>query len=167
MISLIVAVARNGVIGVKGELPWHLPQDLAHFKRATLGKPIIMGRKTHESIGRALPQRENIVVTRNPSLVAPGCRVAESLDAALAQCAAEQEKVVIGGAALYAEALPRAKVLYLTRVHVDLVGDAFFPELDLSQWREITRREFEPDERHAHAFSITTLARQEINPTPR
>jgi dihydrofolate reductase len=114
-----------------------------------------------------LPERENIVVTRNPSLVAPGCRVAESLDAALAQCEARQETVVIGGASLYAEALPRAEVLYLTRVHVDLVGDAFFPELDLSEWREVTRREFEPDERHAHAFSITTLARQETNPTPR
>ncbi len=167
MISLIVAVARNGVIGVKGELPWHLPQDLAHFKRTTLGKPIIMGRKTHESIGRALPHRENIVVSRDPRLVAPGCRVAESLDAALALCEEEQEKVVIGGATLYAEALPRTEVLYLTRVHVDLVGDAFFPELDLSQWREITRREFEPDERHAHAFSITTLARRETNPTAR
>ncbi len=164
MLSLIVAVARNGVIGWKGELPWHLPLDLAHFKRTTLGKPIIMGRKTHASIGRALPKRENIVVTRNPELVAPGCRIAKSLDQALAECVEAEEKVVIGGASLYAEALPRADLLYLTRVHADVPGDAFFPELDPSEWRELSEQAFEADARHAHAFTIATLARIERGP---
>lgn len=164
MLSLIVAVARNGVIGRQGELPWHLPLDLAHFKRTTLGKPIIMGRKTHASIGRALPERENIVVTRNPELVAPGCRIAKSLDHALAECVEAEEKVVIGGASLYAEALPRADLLYLTRVHADVSGDTFFPELDPSEWRELSEQDFGADARHAHAFTIATLARIERGP---
>ncbi|MEE9278649.1 MAG: dihydrofolate reductase [Myxococcota bacterium] len=159
MISIIVAMARNRVIGANGELPWHLPHDLAHFKNTTLGKPIIMGRRTHESIGHALPQRENIVVTSHPERVTRGCRTARTLDEALRECPEAREQVVIGGASLYAEALPRAQVLYLTRVHADVEGDAFFPELDLSEWHELTTQDFAPDERHAYAFTIAKLTR--------
>ncbi len=158
MISLIAAVASNRVIGARGVLPWHLPRDLAHFKRTTLGKTVIMGRKTHESIGAKLHDRENLVVTRNPHLVAAGCTALSSLQAAL-EAASMSEKIIIGGATLYAEALPLAEVLYLTRVHAELVGDTYFPDLDLSQWQETTHQYFEPDARHAHPFTITTLTR--------
>lgn len=164
MISLIAAVARKRVIGRAGELPWHLPHDLAHFKKTTLGKPVIMGRRTHASIGRPLPERENIVVTRHPDRVAPGCRAVPSLDEALVACAGADEAVVIGGASLYAEALPRAQLLYLTRVDADVQGDAFFPDVDLSGWRELDRRDFPADERHAYPFSIATLERPQAPP---
>ena len=158
MISLIAAVASNRVIGVRGALPWHLPRDLAHFKRTTLGKTVIMGRKTHQSIAGKLPERENLVVTRNPHLVAAGCKAVSSLQAAL-RAGSESEKIIIGGATLYAEALPLAEVLYLTRVHAQVEGDTYFPDLDLSQWHETSREDFEPDPRHAHPFTITTLTR--------
>ncbi len=164
MLSVIAAVAANGAIGRKGELPWHLPEDLAHFKRVTTGKTIVMGRRTFESIGRALPRRRNIVLSRDPGFAAEGCQVAGGLDAALelarlAGVDADDEVIAIGGAALYAEALPRAERLYLTRVHAVVEGDCFLPELDLGSWREIERRDFPADPRHAHAFSISTLVR--------
>lgn len=160
MISIIVAVARNGVIGHKGELPWHLPADMAHFKRTTLGKPLIMGRRTHASIGRALSGRRNLVITRHPTWVADGCEIYPSLDEALEACGEAAEVVVMGGAALYAEALPRAKRLYLTQVHADVEGDVFFPEIDLDEWVEVAHLEHPADVRHAYAFSIVTLERR-------
>ena len=158
MISLIAAVASNRVIGARGALPWHLPRDLAHFKRTTLGKTVIMGRKTHQSIAAKLPDRENLVVTRNPHLVATGCTALGSLQAAL-KAASMSEKIIIGGATLYAEALPLAEVLYLTRVHAELEGDTYFPDLDLAQWHETSHQDFDADARHAHPFTITTLTR--------
>ncbi|ACO73780.1 dihydrofolate reductase [Laribacter hongkongensis] len=136
-LALIAARARNGVIGLDNRMPWHLPEDLAYFKRVTLGKPVVMGRKTFESIGRPLPGRLNIVVTRNPDWQAAGVQVAHSLDAALAlaAAAAPEEIMLIGGAELYRQALPQADVLYLTEIDAEFAGDAFFPEVDLARWR--------------------------------
>ena len=136
-LALIAARARNGVIGLDNRMPWHLPEDLAYFKRVTLGKPVVMGRKTFESIGRPLPGRLNIVVTRNPGWQAAGVQVAHSLDAALvlAAAAVPEEIMLIGGAELYRLALPQADVLYLTEIDAEFAGDAFFPEVDLARWR--------------------------------
>ena len=150
-LAVIVAAAENGVIGRNNSLPWHLPEDLRYFRRVTMGKPIVMGRRTFESIGRPLPGRTNIVISRNPGYSAGGVRLAASLDEALAM--AEHvartdgigEVVVIGGAEIYALALPRANRLYLTRVHASVEGDALLPSLDWRQWREVSR------ERHAAA----------------
>ena len=139
-VYLVAAVAANGVIGAKGGLPWHLPEDLRHFKSLTLGHPVIMGRKTWESIGRALPGRENIVVTRAAGYEAPGASVAASLDAALALCAGEPTAFVIGGGELYAEALPVADGLVLTEIQRDYPGDARFPDYDRAAWRETQRK---------------------------
>lgn len=138
-LALIVATARNGAIGRDGALPWHLPEDLQHFKRLTLGKPIVMGRLTWESIGRPLPGRTNIVISRSPDYDAPGAEVVPSLDAALTRAAAiagaDGEVMVIGGAQIYRAALPRVERVYRTRVDIDVAGDAFFPELDPAEWR--------------------------------
>ena len=132
-------MARNRVIGAGNRLPWHLPADLQRFKRLTMGAPVIMGRKTHESIGKALPGRRNIVVTRRPGASWDGCEVAGSLDAALAAARNAPEVFVIGGAELYAAALPRAYRLYLTLIDADYPGDTLFPEFDPADWRETAR----------------------------
>lgn len=158
-ISVIVAMADNGVIGNQNRLPWHLPADLKHFKATTMGKPIIMGRKTWESIGRPLPGRINIVVTRDPDYVADGCVVVDGIDAALAAAADHDEVMVIGGAEFYRQALPRASTLYLTLVHDSFEGDTFFPELDGREWRERGREDFEPDANNPHAYSFVQLER--------
>ena len=160
MLSLICALATNRVIGREGGLPWRLPDDLAHFKRTTMGKPVIMGRKTHESLVRPLPGRRNIVVTRNPDLRPEGFEVCRNLDEALARCIEAAERVVIGGASLYAEALPRTQRMYLTYVHAEIDGDVQFPAYDPADWREVSREDHEADQRHAHAFSIVTLERR-------
>ena len=139
-VYLVAAVAANGVIGANGRLPWHLPEDLRHFKSLTLGHPVIMGRRTWESLGRALPGRENIVVTRAPGYQAPGASVAASLDAALALCAGEPTAFVIGGGELYAAALEVADGLVLTEIRRDYPGDARFPDYDRSAWRETQRK---------------------------
>jgi len=136
---LVAAVAANGVIGAGGGLPWRLPEDLAHFKRLTHGHPVIMGRRTWESLGRALPGRENIVVTRTPGYAASGASVAASLEAALALCAGEPLAFVIGGAELYARALPLADGLVLTEIQRHYEGDTRFPDFDRAQWREAQR----------------------------
>jgi dihydrofolate reductase len=139
-VILVAAVAANGVIGARGGLPWRLPEDLRHFKALTLGHPVIMGRRTWEGLGRALPGRENIVVTRRPGFEAPGAHVAASLDAALALCAGEPAAFVIGGAQLYAAALPLADALELTEIHRDYDGDTRFPPFGRAEWREVERR---------------------------
>ena len=138
-VSLVAALARNRVVGAGNRLPWHLPEDLKRFKRLTMGAPVIMGRKTHESIGRPLPGRRNIVVTRQPSARGEGCEVVHSLDDAIALAGDALEVFVIGGAELYAAALPRADRLYLTLIEADYQGDTFFPELDPAGWRETAR----------------------------
>ena len=139
-LSLIVAMARNGVIGNRGALPWHIPEDLKHFRRVTTGHAIIMGRTTHASIGKALPNRRNIVVSRNPSFVAEGCEVAHALDEAIALARqTDPEPVIIGGARIYEEALPLVTRMYMTEVSRDVDGDVHFPALDRSAWREVER----------------------------
>jgi dihydrofolate reductase len=139
-IYLVAAVSANGIIGAGGKLPWHLPEDLKHFKRLTLGHPVIMGRRTWESLGgKALPGRENIVVSRQPGFEAEGAAVASSLDAAIAFCLGESVAFVIGGTEVFAAALPLATGLVLTEIHRDSEGDARFPAYDRSQWRETQR----------------------------
>lgn len=159
IVSCVVAVARNGVIGRDNAMPWRLPDDLAHFKALTLGKPVIMGRLTWESLGRPLPGRHNIVVTRNPGYVAAGASVVGSLDAAFAAAGAVPEAVVIGGGELYARALPRTDVIHLTEVDATPPGDTRFPPLDPAQWRETWREAHPADARHAHAFVFRRLQR--------
>ena len=161
-LSLIVAVADNDVIGVRNGLPWRLPEDLKRFKALTMGKPIIMGRKTFESIGKPLPGRRNIVISRQTGLQLPGVGVASSLQDALQQAAQSQttEVFVIGGAEIYAQALSMAQRVYLTQVHATLVGDAHFPKLAPQQWREVAREDYAADERHAHAYSFVTLEKE-------
>jgi dihydrofolate reductase len=138
-LHLIAAVAANRVIGMRGGLPWRLPEDLRRFKALTLGHPVIMGRRTWESIGKALPGRRNIVVTRQAGFVAPGATVAPSLPAALDLCRGADRAFVIGGSELYREALPLAVTLELTELHRDYAGDTCFPEFDRSRWREAAR----------------------------
>jgi dihydrofolate reductase len=138
-IYLVAAVAANGIIGANGKLPWHLPEDLQHFKRVTLGHPVIMGRKTWESLKGPLPGRENIVITRRAGYEAPGAAVASSLDAALVLCAGESVVCVIGGEQIFKEALPLAAGLIMTEIKQDFAGDARFPDYDRSQWREAQR----------------------------
>ena len=138
-LTLIVARARNGVIGKDNTMPWKIPGEQAYFKRVTMGHPIIMGRKTWESIGRPLPGRRNIIVTRNPDFVAPGAEVVSGLDAALATCARAAEAFVIGGAELYRLALPSADRLLITEIDHDFEGDTYFPAPEPAQWREVAR----------------------------
>ncbi len=165
MVSIIVAAAENGVIGRQGQLPWQLPADLQHFKALTLGHPIVMGRRTFDSIGRALPGRTNIVVTGQPAWPAPaGVLVAHSLPEALALAAQQpggEEVCVIGGGEIYRQALPATDVVHLTEVHATVAdGDAFFPTLSPTTWREETRTRHAPDAKHAVAYSFVTLRRR-------
>jgi dihydrofolate reductase len=145
-ISMIVAMDRQGLIGAGGKLPWHLPADLRRFRQVTMGKPIIMGRRTHESIGRALPGRRNIVLTRQGDYRASGCRVVHSVDGALAAAGQADEVLVIGGAQIYRLFLARADRLYLTVVEAELEGDTFFPQLDPAEWRETWAEDRPADE---------------------
>jgi dihydrofolate reductase len=159
MISVIVAVSTNNVIGFKGALPWHLPDDLRRFKAITMGKPVVMGRKTFESIGRALPGRQNIVISSRVDFAAAGCEVVTSAAAAVASAADAVEIMVIGGAGIYALFLPLATRVYLTRVHVVLAGDTHFPNLDEREWRTTERLIRDNDDRHQHRFEFITLDR--------
>lgn len=163
MISIIVAVAANGVIGSGNQLPWRLPDDLKRFKALSLGKPIVMGRKTFDSIGRPLPGRLNIVISRQPGLEIPGCRVVRSIEEALAAAQSAdppaEEIVIVGGADIYRQILPRVQTIHLTRVHADVPGDVKFPELQEQEWREVAKEYHPADERHAHAFTFSTLQR--------
>lgn len=159
MLSLVVAMDRGRLIGRDGGLPWHLPEDLRRFRAITMGKPIIMGRRTHDSIGRVLPGRRNIVLSRDADYRAPGCDVYPSLEAALASIAPTVEAMVIGGAAVYRQALPRADRLYLTEVDAELEGDVRFPALAEEQWREVSAEHSGRDERHAHAYCFRILER--------
>jgi dihydrofolate reductase len=158
-LSIVVAVAENGVIGDGNHLPWRLPADLRRFKELTLGKPIVMGRKTYESIGRPLPGRHNIVVTRQLSLAIDGCTVVGSLDAAIAAAGPARDIALIGGAELYRLALPRVSTIHLTRVHARVAGDVLFPPLEAGEWRDVVLARHPADEQHAYAFSFVLLTR--------
>ncbi len=157
-VTLVVAVAENGVIGRDGALPWRLPDDLKRFKQTTLGKPVLMGRKTWDSIGRPLPGRRNIVLSTKPGFTAAGADTFPSLEAALASCAGDPEVMVIGGAEIYRMALPLATRIHLTRVHAAPDGDTFL-DLPLAGWRELAREDHPADDRNAHPFSFITLER--------
>ena len=159
IISLIVAMDRQGVIGLDGALPWRLSADLKHFKAVTMGKPLIMGRRTHESIGRPLPGRQNIVLTRQPHYTARGCVIVHDLEAALTACADRSEVMVIGGATLYAQFLPRAGRIYLTRVEADVDGDKHFPPFAASAWNAVERHAGQADERNEYPCSFLVLER--------
>lgn len=156
-LTLIVAYSENRVIGRDNTLPWKLPGDLAHFKRSTLGHPILMGRKTWDSLGRPLPGRSNIVISRNPDFAAPGATVVPTLEAALAACGEVEQAFVIGGAQIYAQALPLAQRILATEVHAQVEGDAFFPLLPAFQWKE-TAREIQPAE-NGYAYDFVTYER--------
>ena len=162
IVSLIAAVARNGVIGRNGALPWSLPDDLRRFRELTTGHHILMGRKTHESIGRPLPGRTNLVLSRSGAYRAPGCQIFSDLDPALAraQAAGENETFVIGGAAIYELALARTQRIYLTRIHAEVTGDTLFPALDEARWKESARTEHPIDESHEQAFALTVLEKK-------
>lgn len=158
-ISLIVAMARNRVIGSNNQMPWRLPADFAYFKRITLGHPIVMGRKTFESIGRILPGRRNIIVSRNRDFHVNGADVMYSLDEAISSCQGHAEIFVIGGASLYAVALPHATRLYITEVDIAPVGETLFPVFDKSDWLETARQRVEPDVKNACAMEFVVLER--------
>ena len=157
-ISLIVAMDENGVIGRNGALPWRLPEDLKHFRRLTLGKTVLMGRKTWESLGKPLEGRRNWVLSRDASFQPAGCEVFATLEQALA-APRDGELVVIGGAELYRQALPQVHTVYLTRVHARVEGDTVFPPWAPSDFRQTARVDHPADARHAHAYSFITLER--------
>lgn len=159
-LAAIVAMSENRVIGKDNRLPWHLPADLRHFKEITMGKPILMGRKTYESIGHALPGRVNVVITRDAQFRACGCVVACSIDTALSSVSYSDEVIVIGGALLYQHMMPLFQRIYLTIVHHDFEGDAYFPELDFSEWEEATREDHKADEENGYPYSFITLNRK-------
>lgn len=165
VLSLVVAVARNGVIGRDNALPWRLPKDLAYFKRITMGFPMVMGRKTFDSIGRPLPGRSNIVVTRQPGWRANGVQVAHSLPTALDMAIAQarqdgrSEVMLIGGAALFEQALPQAERLYLTQVHADVPGDTVFPDYNTAAWQEVEREDHSADDNNPYDYSFVVYNR--------
>ncbi len=158
-VVLVVAVAQGGVIGRDGTLPWHLPADLKHFRQLTLGKPVIMGRATFESIGKPLPQRRNIVLSRRADFAPPGVEVAASLADAYRLVEGSAQVMIIGGAAVYREALADASVIELTEVHTNLPGDTHFPPLGPS-WHAVAREDHPADERNPHAYSFVRYCRR-------
>jgi len=158
-ISIIAAMADNRVIGIDNQLPWNLPADMKWFRQNTMGKPILMGRKTYDSIGRPLPKRRNIVISRDESLKIEGCEVVSSAEDAFQLCSTEAEVMIIGGASFYEQTLPQADRLYLTLVHSEIDGDACFPEIDFNQWQKLERIDHQADEVNAFDYSFLILER--------
>ncbi len=156
--SIIVAIAKNHAIGKDNKLLWHLPNDLKHFKDVTSGHTVIMGRKTFDSVGKPLPRRRNIVVTRQDISI-EGCEVVKSIDAALALCALEEEVFIVGGAEIYRQALHLTDRIYLTIIDDEFDGDTFFPQLSPGEWHEKKREDFEPDEKNKYSYAFITLER--------
>lgn len=157
ILSIIVAMDRQGTIGRDNGLPWRLSADLKHVKAITMGKPIIMGRKTHESIGKPLPGRENIIISRNTDYRSEGCTVFAGIDEALDYCREYVEVIIMGGAELYRQTLNRVSYIYLTEVHAEVEGDAFFPRYNPEQWREIRREDCYADEKNEFDYSFVVL----------
>jgi dihydrofolate reductase len=162
---MIVAMAKNRVIGRENQLPWHLPEDLKYFKRVTMGKPIVMGRKTYESIGRPLPGRLNVVLTRDARWQAEGVTPAQTIDGALAVAIAQAESkekdevMIIGGDQVYALCLPLVDRLYVTQVHAEVEGDAYFPEVDWSQWHQISSEDHQASDNNPYDYSFVVYDR--------
>lgn len=158
-ISLVVAWDRNRLIGAGNELPWHLSADLRHFKKLTMGHPVVMGRRTWQSIGKPLPGRTNIVVTRQKGFSAPGAVVVESIEAAKRQAGDCDELMIIGGADLYRQTLGEANRIYLTEIHHEFEGDTHFPDINMDQWACVEREDFEKDEKNPYDYSFLVLER--------
>jgi len=158
-ITLIAAMAHDRVIGINNTLPWDLPADMKHFREQTMGKPILMGRKTYDSIGRPLPGRQNIVVSRDAALKIEGCDVVPSIDAAIAVAGDAPEVMVMGGASFYQQLLPQANRLVLTMIDLSIEGDAWFPQWEASAWREVASEAHEPDEKNRWSYRFVELER--------
>lgn len=160
MLSAVIAMAENRVIGKNNQLPWRLPADLKHFKAITIGHAVLMGRKTYESIGKPLPQRTNIVLTRNPRFVAPGCLVVTSSEEAIQYAKSENKEIfIIGGAEIYQQLLPEIQRIHLTLIHHHFAGDTYFPELNPHEWQEVENISHASDQENAYAYSFLTLER--------
>ena len=158
-LTIIVAISENNAIGKNNQLLWHLPADLKHFKEITTGHTIIMGRKTYDSIGKPLPNRRSIVITRSNDLVIEGVEVVNSLNEAIALCKPDQEAFIIGGSEIYKQAMPYASTIHLTKVHQQYEADAFFPEISPIDWREIDSVTYPADEKNKVAYTFSTLKR--------
>jgi dihydrofolate reductase len=158
-ISIIVAASANNVIGDDGELPWYLPEDLKRFKATTMGKPMIMGRATFDSIGRALPGRRSIILTRQEGFKAEGCDVVPTIEAALASAGDADEVMIVGGGEIYRQFLPMADRIYLTRVQAEINGDTLFPELDMNEWDVVAVEEYPAGDEREIGFDVETLDR--------
>lgn len=161
-LAIIVATDRQGLIGKDNDLPWRLSADLGYFKRVTMGKPLIMGRRTHESIGRPLPGRKNIILTSDSQYQAQGCTVCHSLQQALIECGDASEAMVMGGASLYEQFLNQADKLYLTLVDTQLEGDTWFPDWDKAQWQQLSREDHQADEKNEYPYSFIVYQRKSI-----
>jgi dihydrofolate reductase len=157
-VSIIVAIGENHAIGKRNQLLWHMPNDLKHFKDITSGRTIIMGRKTFDSVGKPLPRRRNIVVTRQ-DITIPGCEVVKSIEDGLALCKDEDEVFIGGGAEIYKLAMHLTDRIYLTIIHKSFDADTFFPEIDKTEWKEVEHEDFEPDEKNPLPYSFITLER--------
>ena len=160
IVSLIAAMDKNRAIGIENRLPWHLPADLQHFKRVTMGKPVIMGRNTYESIGKPLPGRLNIVVTRDAAYQAPGCTLANSFEDAIKKAGEQEEIMIMGGASFYEHTIGKADRLYLTFVDTEVQGDAFFPAWNDAEWQEVERVSHQADDKNAFNYDFVTLERK-------
>ncbi|GHH98284.1 dihydrofolate reductase [Neobacillus kokaensis] len=161
MISFIVAMDENRVIGRNNQLPWHLPEDLKFFKRTTMGRPIAMGRKTHESIGRPLPGRENLIITRQKGYQAEGCRVFDTMDDFISYCREQDEEIfVIGGAEIFKETFAYVDRLYITLIHHQFEGDTFFPEFDYHEWKLVSSEPGIKDEKNPYVYEFQTYERK-------
>ena len=158
-LSIIVATDEEGLIGKDNDLPWKLSADLQYFRRVTMGKALIMGRRTHESIGRALPGRKNIVITSDQEYESDGCTISFSVQQALQECENIEEVMVMGGASLYKQFLPEASTIYLTLVHATLSGDTWFPDWDKNQWQVLSEEKFSADEKNEHPYSFIVYKR--------
>ena len=158
-LSIVVAMDNNGLIGKDNQLPWHLPADLAYFKKITTGKSILMGRKTYDSIGRPLPNRRNIVITRNTKIMITGCEVVSSIDEALLLTENEKEVMVIGGASLCEQLLPKVNRLYITRIDSEFEGDIYFPTYDASSWRQVSSESHPKDIANNYSYHFIVLER--------
>jgi dihydrofolate reductase len=157
-VTIVVAISENHAIGRDNKLLWYLPNDLKHFKQITTGHTVIMGRKTYESVGKPLPNRRNIIITRQAISIA-GCEVVNSIDAALALCADQQEVFIVGGAEIYKQAIHLTDRIYLTVVHKEFEGDSFFPEINKQEWSEVFREDHDPDEKNLLPYSFITYER--------
>lgn len=160
VVSIVVAMDRQQIIGRDNDLPWRLSDDLKHVKNITMGKPMIMGRKTHESIGKPLPGRENIIITRNKQYDSEGCTVFNSIDAALEYCSDHDEIILMGGEEIFRQAFGKVSRIYLTEVHAQVEGDTFFPDFNRTEWNEIERQDYKADDRNEYDYSFVTLERK-------